>query len=185
MMSTDDKCQSKREALARIAKHEGQMALAGNEDLSGEAIEKYLGVFREAFNSNGGDTRYSDPRVGYPWCCAFVYYCCLQAGFTFPPKPILEHRWTLGAVPVWRDWAVLPQNDFYFPPGDCQRKPQPGDIILFDRLLEDKDLDHIGIVVDVTRRVVVTAEGNVRNKSGIFERPLGVNTNGYIRLAGL
>lgn len=184
MTSTDDKCQSKREALARIAQHEGQVARAGNADLSGEAIERYLGVLREALHSNGGYTKYSDPRVGYPRCCAFVYYCCLLAGFASPPKPIPEHRWTPGAVPAWRDWAVLPQNDPDFPPGDGQRKPPPGDIILFDRLLEDKDLDHIGVVVGVTRRVVVTAEENVRNKSDIFERPWGANTNGYIRLAG-
>ncbi len=182
MMTPDNRYKRKRHALARIARDEGRLALVGNENLAGEAIEKYLAVFREAFNRNGGYAKYSDLRIGYPWCCAFVYYCCLQAGFTFPPKPIPEHRWTLGAVPVWYDWAVLPQNDFYFPATNRRRTPEAGDIILFNRLIEDKDLDHIGIVVAVAADTVTTAEGNFQNRSGIFERPLTKNINGYIRL---
>jgi hypothetical protein len=184
MMSKSTEYQVKRQALARIARHEGSLAVTGNAHLAGDAIEKYLAVFRDAFNSNGNYTKYTDRRIGYPWCCAFVYYCCLRAGFTFPPKPITEHRWTLGAVPAWYDWAILPQNNFYFAADDRQKTPQPGDIVLFDHLIEDRDLDHIGIIVAVKGSVVVTAEGNVYNKSGVFERPLGLKTNGYIRLAG-
>ncbi|MDY7011019.1 MAG: CHAP domain-containing protein [Planctomycetota bacterium] len=182
-MTLDGVYRRKRLALAHIARDEGGLALAGNMNLAGEAIEKYLAVFRAAFNENGGYTKYSDQSIGYPWCCAFVYYCCLQAGFTFPPKPIPEHRWTLGAVPVWYDWAILPENDFYFPAGNRRRTPEAGDIILFNRLIEDKDLDHIGIVVAVNPNGVTTAEGNFHNKSGLFERSLVENVNGYIRLA--
>jgi hypothetical protein len=181
-MAEDMGYKQKRLALARIAEAEGRLALSGNEDLAGEAIEKYLAVFREAFNRNGGATDYTDRRVGYPWCCAFVYYCCLQAGFRFPPKPIPEHRWTLGAVPVWYDWAVLPANDFYFPADVGRRSPEAGDIILFSRLIEDKDLDHIGVVVAVTPTMLTTAEGNFHNRSGLFERPRAKNVHGYIRL---
>jgi hypothetical protein len=182
MIIQDNEYKRKRLALAHIARSEGSLCLSGNENLAGEAIEKYLAVFREAFNNNGCCTKYSDTRIGYPWCCAFVYYCCLHAGFTFPPKPITEHRWTLGAVPVWYDWAVLPENDFYFPAVDPQTTAESGDIILFNRLIEDKDLDHIGIVVDVSANIVTTAEGNFHNRSGVFKRPLGENINGYIRL---
>ena len=172
----------KRLVLARIAAEEGRLALPGNENLCGEAIEKYLAVFRAAFNQNGKYTKYADTRIGYPWCCAFVYYCCLQAGFTFPPKPIPEHRWTLGAVPVWYDWAILPENDFYFPADDDRRHPEDGDIVLFSHLMEDKDLDHIGIAVSVGAKVLTTAEGNFHNRSGIFERPRASNIKGFIRL---
>jgi len=181
-MTLDNDYKRKRLALARIARDEGRLALAGDRNLAGAAIEKYLAVFREAFNSNGGYTKYSDHRVGYPWCCAFVYYCCLQAGFTFPPKPVPEHRWTLGAVPAWYDWAVLPQNGFYFAAGDPSRAPEPGDIILFDRLIEDKDLDHMGVVIAVASNKVTTAEGNFHNRSGVFERSLAEHINGYVRL---
>jgi hypothetical protein len=172
----------KRLLLAEIAREEGAKGLAGDERLAGPAIEKYLSVFRVAFNHNGGTVDYSDLKVGYPWCCAFVYYCCRQAGFVIPPKPIPEHRWTLGVVRVWRDWAVSPDNQFYFAADDPSRKPHEGDLVLFNRLLEDRDLDHIGIVVDTLPDAIVTAEGNVHNRSGVFVRPLGPNINGFIRL---
>jgi hypothetical protein len=182
-MNPDDEYRRKRIILARIASEEASLRLFGNKNLAGKAIEKYLVVFREAFDRNGNYTKYADTRVGYPWCCAFVYYCCLQAGFTFPPKPIPEHRWTLGAVPAWYDWAILPENHFYFPAGDRRKTPEAGDIILFNGLIEDKDLDHIGIVVAVNAETITTAEGNFHNRSGVFQRPLAENINGYIRLS--
>ncbi len=182
MPNDREACGRRRLELARIAEAEGRLALQGNERFAGDSIEKYLVVFRDAFNRNGGYTKYSDPSVGYPWCCAFVYHCCLKAGFTFPPKPMPKHRWTLGAVPAWYDWAVMPENDFYFPADDAYRSPDAGDLILFDRLLEDKELDHIGIVLSVSPTGIRTAEGNVHNRSGIFERPATANVHGYIRL---
>ena len=54
MMTPGNEYKRKRLALARIARDEGYLALAGNENLAGEAIEKYVAVFREAFNRNGG-----------------------------------------------------------------------------------------------------------------------------------
>jgi hypothetical protein len=157
-------------------------ALSGDDNMAGPAIEKYLAVFRKAFNKNGHYDKYSDTRIGYPWCCAFVYYCCLQAGFTFPPKPMPEHRWTLGAVRVWYDWAILPENHFFFPAADRERVPEPGDLVLFDHLIEDVNLDHIGIVVAVNDAILTTAEGNFHNRSGVFERPATDQIHGYIRL---
>jgi hypothetical protein len=182
MMNLDDNYRKKRLTLARIASEEGCLGLCGDENFAGEAIEKYLAVFRDAFNANGNYDKYSDTRIGYAWCGAFVYYCCLQAGFMFPPKPVPEHRYTLGAVRAWYEWAILPENDFYFPSHDRQRTPEAGDIILFDRLIEEKDLDHVGIVVAVHDDTITTAEGNFHNRSGVFQRPLADNINGYIRL---
>lgn len=176
-------CIEKRIALAHIAGEEASLGLAGNEQMAGETIEKYLAVFREAFNRNGNYDKYSDTRIGYPWCCAFVYYCCLKAGFTFSPKPIPEHRWTLGVVRVWYDWAILPENDFYFPVNDLWKTPVTGDIVLFNRLLEDTELDHIGIIIAVNSTTLTTAEGNYYNRSGIFQRSLTTNINGFIRLS--
>ena len=182
MATSTDAYRKKRLELARIAGAEGRLALGGNENMAGEAIEKYLAVFREAFNRNGGYTKYDDKNVGYPWCCAFVYYCCRQAGFDFQAKPIPAHRWTFGAVSVWYDWAILPENGFYIQAGDGRRLPEAGDIVLFNRLIEDKDLDHMGIVVGVATDRITTAEGNVYNRAGIFGRPLGTHINGYVRL---
>lgn len=182
MTTTPDDCKAKRLALARIAESEGRLELAGDENMAGEAIEKYLAVFRDALNKNGECDTYSDRRVGYHWCSAFVYYCCLQAGFTFPPKPVPEHRWTLGAAPAWYQWAVMPENDFFFVANDPHRSPEPGDIVLFNRLIEDKDMDHVGIVISVSANTMTTAEGNFHNRSGVFERSLTENINGFIRL---
>src|SRR4051794_33801846 len=95
-----------RKRLAVIAENEARLELAGNANMAGPAIERYLSVFRDAMNEHGSTTRYADLNAGYHWCCAFVYYCCLQAGFRFPPKPVAGARCTLAAVPSWREWAV-------------------------------------------------------------------------------
>lgn len=57
-----------------------------------------------------------------------------------------------------------------------------GDIVLFDRLLENGELDHIGIVVGIEQKGIITAEGNVVNQTGVFLRPFYQSVNGYIRL---
>ncbi|HEY9643306.1 MAG TPA: CHAP domain-containing protein [Coleofasciculaceae cyanobacterium] len=173
----------KRALLAKIALQEGELKLRGNENKAGLEIEKYLNVFRDAFNNIENTTKYSNQAIGFQWCCAFAYYCCLQAGFSFPVKPIPSHRSTLGVVRVWYDWANLPENQFYHSANAPNFEPRAGDIILFDRLLENVELDHIGIVVNVASQRVVTAEGNVKNQSGIFAHPFDQQINGYIRLS--
>src|SRR5688572_27180188 len=79
---------NRRSTLAKIARREGEKWLQGDANQAGPAIEPYLSVFREALNLNCESDHYSDLDVGYSWCCAFAYYCCLQAGFRFPPKPV-------------------------------------------------------------------------------------------------
>ena len=91
---------AKRERLAEIAQREAERCLQGDANLAGPAIEHYLAVFRDALNLNCESDRYSDLRIGYSWCCAFVYYCCQEAGFRFPPKPVPTYRYTLAAVPA-------------------------------------------------------------------------------------
>jgi len=174
--------EEKRILLAEIALREGRQELQGDKNKAGLEIEKYLCTFRDAFNIIDNTTKYSDRTVGFDWCCAFVYYCCLQAGFTFPVKPIESHRSTLGVVKVWCDWADLCENRFYHAADAVEFIPEVGDIVLFDRLLENVELDHIGIVVGIEQEGLVTAEGNVTNKSGVFYRPFNEQINGYIRL---
>ncbi|WP_179228675.1 CHAP domain-containing protein [Leptolyngbya ohadii] len=171
----------KRKLLAQIAEKEGRLERLGNANKAGAEIEPYLGIFREAFNQIDRTTKWSDPSIGFDWCCAFVYYCCLRAGFAFPVQPI-PNRPTIGFVGLWREWASLPENRFYYRAHCPGFEPQPGDIVLFDRLLEPVALDHIGIVIGVRSNGLVTAEGNVYNRSGIFERSLNQQINGYVRL---
>ena len=57
------------------------MEPAGDANQAGPEIEKYLSLFRETMNRRAGTQDYSDLSVGYAWCGAFAYYCCLKAGF--------------------------------------------------------------------------------------------------------
>lgn len=173
----------KRMLLAQIAYSEGKQARQGNENKAGAEIELYLSLFRSAFNAIDSTTRWSDQAIGFDWCCAFVYYCCLQAGFSLTVQPIPFRRSTLGFVGTWYEWANLPENQFYTAANCADFNSQPGDIVLFDRLLENALLDHIGIVVAVQPGRIITAEGNVNNRSGVFDRPLDSHINGYIRLS--
>ena len=166
-----------RTRLAHLARAEALLHLAGDAHMAGPAIERYLAVFRAAMNANGATTLYSNLHVGYDWCGAFVYYCCLQAGFRFPPKPVPAYRWTLAAVPAWQHWAS--REGFYHP--IAAASPQPGDIALYNHLYDDHPLDHIGIVVDVLADGILSAEGNNANRTGLFPRPTSVIA-GLVRL---
>lgn len=168
---------SARTRLADIARREGKRRLQGNASLAGPAIEPYLAVFREALNRNCESDRFSDLSVGYSWCCAFVYFCCLQAGFQVAPKPVATYRYTLAAVPAWQHWAAA---EGFFLPGDTATA-EPGDIVLFNRVASGEPLDHIGIIVEVTPASILCAEGNVENRTGLFERPFS-SVAGYVRL---
>ena len=166
--------------LAKIAFDEASLELAGKQKNTGPDIEKYLSVFRKPMNINGNTDQYSNLNQGYSWCCAFVYYCCLQAGFNIDPKPIKDHRWTLAAVRTWFDWANLEKTFYHVT--DSLFHASPGDLVLFDHLLEKCELDHIGIVTQVNKNDLVCAEGAVNNRSGNFLRPINEHVRGFIRL---
>ena len=61
-------------------------------------------------------------------------------------------------------------------------EPEPGDLVIYDRLLSDSELDHIGIVLENNTNYLLTAEGNVKNMTGIFKREKDYKIRGYIRL---
>jgi hypothetical protein len=64
---------NKREALARIADELARRPLRGDKHKAGADLSPILAHF----------TR-KDPRVGFDWCAAFVYHCCVEAGFEIP-----------------------------------------------------------------------------------------------------
>ena len=168
-------------SLAAIARSEAELGLIGDANHSGPEIEKYLSLFRETMNRRAKTQHYSDLSVGYSWCCAFVYYCCLEAGFRIKPEPDTRVNGSLAAVSTWYEWASIPGNNLRV---DAYNVPEVGDIVIFDRLLEEKPLDHLGIVLGVSANSITTAEGNVNNRGGIFTRKLDAHINSYIRLAG-
>lgn len=124
---------------------------------------------------------------GYPalksgWCAAFVYHCCMKAGFLLPIKfPFPVSCRFAGAV-AWIEWAKLSENRFYYSREDKYFEPQRGDIVVFDNIFNNGLYDHVGIVLNNENGVLETAEGNVNNQSGIFMRERNNTINGFIRI---
>lgn len=167
-----------RENLALLAYKEGGLCLKGSISKAGPEIEKYLNVFRQTLGQR--DPKYFDLNVGYDWCCAYVYYLIKKAGFELSITPLSGSNWTLGAVKTWHLWA-LQENIFL----ESFHVPEAGDLVLFDRLIEDVELDHIGIVIQNNDIEIITSEGNYYNCSGIFLRKKDDKIRGYIRLPTL
>lgn len=57
-------------------------------------------------------------------------------------------------------------------------QPEAGDIVLFDRVFNNTDHDHIGIVLENNNGYIITVEENVENISRILER----KKNSHIRI---
>jgi hypothetical protein len=115
------------------------------------------------------------------WCAAFVYYCCKQAGFNIPIKPS-GCSYNLAGCGAWEDWAKADERIAYHSGKDKTFNPERGDIVLFDRIFDDKEHDHIGIVVGVEPDSITVAEGNINNVSGIIKRKKDEYIRSYIRI---
>lgn len=160
---------SRRERIASIAEELAGRPLVGNEQKYGPDLVPILRDFPR-----------EDPDIGFDWCAAFVYYCCLEAGLALPvrhPAPVTRNfAW----VEAWMEWGKL--NGFYYRADDPLFTPERGDLIIFDNLLGNGPNDHIGIVARAEKGQLITAEGNYHNRSGIFDRT-GVALNGFIHIA--
>ncbi|MCL2854475.1 MAG: hypothetical protein FWE21_02525 [Defluviitaleaceae bacterium] len=78
------------------------------------------------------------------WYAAFVYWCCIKSGINLPvrcPDPAVSCNFA--GVIAWEQWAKLLEVNRWKGKGD---KAAMGDIVLFDRVFEDKEHDHIGVV---------------------------------------
>lgn len=54
--------------------------------------------------------------------------------------------------------------------------------MIYDRVFEDREHDHTGIVPEKREHTILAAEGNVNNESGIVERPVDGHIRAYIRI---
>jgi len=118
---------------------------------------------------------------GY-WCAAFVYHCCMEAGFVLPMRhPLVSCRFP--AVKAWLDWARLPETEFFHYAKDETFTPGRGDLVVYDGLLSDGPHDHIGIVLSVDGDTMLVAEGNGdANKSIVVKRSHKEKVSGFIRI---
>ena len=87
----------------------------------------------------------------------------------------------LAACFGWEEFAAGDQRIEYHK-GAAGCTPEAGDIVIYDRVFEDKEHDHIGIILEKRESTILVAEGNVNNISGIIERPIDDHIRAYIRI---
>ena len=159
---------SRRETLAAVAEQLASKPLIGNEHKYGPDLEPILRYFPR-----------EDPHIGFDWCAAFVYHCCIEAGIKLPVRYATPVTRNFAWVEAWMEWGQL--YGFYHPISERSFVLARGDLIVFDNVVENGPNDHIGIVVRREGEYIITAEGNYYNRSGIFQRKLE-QINGYIRI---
>lgn len=115
------------------------------------------------------------------WCAAFVYYCCNKAGFNIPIRPAECKTCHLAGCVAWEEWAKADERIKYYTV-KSNVEPKKGDIVLFDRVFNNSEHDHIGIVIDVMEDSIVVAEGNFNNVSGIVRRKRDEHIRSFIRI---
>lgn len=86
------------------------------------------------------------------------------------------------AVPAWLEWAKLPEIGFFHRVDEPGFAPERGDLVIYDRLVSDAEHDHIGVLLGLDDCVLIVAEGNVNNRSGISRRHRFQQVNGFIRV---
>lgn len=159
-----------RPRLADLAERLANQPLVGNAGNSGPDVYPLIRYFPGA-----------TPGQGFDWCASFVYHCALQAGLRLPIKHQLVSC-RFAAVPAWLEWAQLPEARFFHRPDEAGFVPERGDLVIFDQLVSDSPHDHIGVILNVDGAQVTTAEGNVKNRSGLFLRHRVQRVNGFIRI---
>ena len=115
------------------------------------------------------------------WCAAFVYHCCILAGYDIPYSPDECVSCSLAGCGGWDEFAASDNRIGYYKRTD-DFSPRPGDIVLFDRVFENKEHDHIGIVIKAADTQLVTAEGSIGNKSQIMTRARDEHIRAFIRI---
>ena len=160
-----------RKELARVAKAAAQTPFHGFTDGEASNLEPIVRPFP------GWKTEEAD-RL---WCAAFVYYCCREAGFDFPIRPDECRICHLAGCIAWEEFAKGdPRIEYH--PGRGDFVPEAGDIVLYDRVFENREHDHIGIVIENRGNAILAAEGNIGNRSGLIERPLDDHIRAFIRI---
>lgn len=93
-----------------------------------------------------------------------------------------ESTCSLAGCVAWEEWARADSRIEYHSGNDNVFQPAAGDIVLFDRVFNNTDHDHIGIVLENYDDYIITVEGNVENVSRILERKKNNHIRAYIRI---
>ena len=162
-----------RKRLAEVAKQKAQLPFHGLVDGKQSNLVPIVDLF----------PRWNIIDADRLWCAAFVYYCCVEAGFSIPYSPDECETCSLAGCGGWEEYAIGDDRIEYHK-ADEPFLPQSGDIVLYDRVFCNQEHDHIGIILEVNEDSIVAAEGNVYdwNTSGIVERPRDEHIRAYIRI---
>ena len=160
-----------RKYLARVAKDMARIPFHGFEEGNGSNLEPLVEPFP-------GWTCEEADRL---WCAAFVYYCCRKAGFEIPIRPDECRSCHLAGCIAWEEFAKGDPRIEYHKGGEGF-VPEAGDIVLYDRVFENREHDHIGIILEMRGNTILAAEGNIDNRSRVIERPLDEHIRAYIRI---
>ena len=160
-----------RKTLAKIAGEAAQLPFHGDMEGKESNLEPIIRFF----------PNWTLREADGLWCAAFVYYCCREAGFEIPIRPEACKTCHLAGCIAWEEFAAGDPRIAYHQ-GSQGFVPEVGDIVLYDRVFENKEHDHIGIVLENRENTIVAAEGNIHNKSGIIERPKDAHIRGFIRI---
>ena len=160
-----------RKQLANVAKAMAQIPFRGFAEGKKSNLKPIVSLF----------TGWTVEEADRLWCAAFVYYCCKEAGFEIPIRPDECKSCHLAGCIAWEEFAIGDERIEYHKGGEGF-VPEPGDIVLYDRVFENREHDHIGIVVERREKSILVAEGNVDNRSVIIERPIDEHIRAYIRI---
>lgn len=144
---------------------------------------------KNTWRGNGAARKYTEkfePVFGkgrFPWCAAFVTWCCEQAGLNLPIKAP-HTKYTFALVEAWQQWAIA--EGFYYD-NDGKFIPRYGDIVLFDWdqiSIHQPDTDwenHIGFFLERHGNEYRCIEGNWHDSTGIATR-YPKQVQGFIRI---
>lgn len=162
-----------REKLVEIAREKAEMPFHGYLEGKESNIEPIIKHFPK-WNIKDADRL---------WCAAFVYYCCMEAGFQFPYSPNECVTCSLAGCGGWEEYAMGDSRIEYHRRNE-NFVPKPGDIVIYDRVFINQEHDHIGIILEVKDNAIIVAEGNTFNDniSRVMERPIDDHIRSYIRI---
>ena len=160
-----------RANLAKIAKEKAQIPFHGYVNGQESNIDPIIQFFPK-WNLKEADGL---------WCAAFVYYCCVEAGFDIPYRPNECITCHLAGCIAWEEFAINDKQIEYHK-GTENFVPDAGDIVIYDRVFNNHEHDHMGVILQKQENTILVAEGNIHNMSGIIERPLDEHIRAYIRI---
>ncbi len=153
-----------RQYLAQVAREKALLPFHGYLEDKEPNIEPIVSLF----------PKWSLKEADRLWCAAFVYYCCIEAGFKIPYSPDKCVTCSLAGCDSRVEYHRRGSGFV----------PEAGDIVIYDRVFINREHDHIGIILKVSEESILAAEGNIfdENVSGLVERARDEHIRAFIRL---